>query len=694
MHNSQLFQNQGVQSLPPLDVYDLNLIAPQFNGWSFGLGHPWDQATPRIALMAIQEIQQQAQKRHPIREGFFNIISDNAFDNQMFQDMLQVIVIRSYQSTLNNEFRTIDAAVKKTIEVAVKAFACALAGGDPEFMATLKEDEQRAVRENTDVWNHLVAVANNQAPFVPFNQMGVNTGLTQVSNSTQSALEAARTIGGSRVGGFTEGGYTPVQNSTHNNNATGGGGRYARKAEHLYGKLEGAMQEALVESGVAAAPAAPYQSRMRRNNAPMQEAPARTAPPLSFAQAATKQAAAKFDSDVTDFSKSMDTTSVAAPVPAKTLFVVKFGTAEVEIVAERKEGYSAWKSSDLQPFHPAWCKRTQCMRYFETRDGIVIAAPQNLKEEEKEIAMNYDAHAIDPTKGKPLPSVPVKPVREEAKVLYQDAKTVKINIVVEKTSELVEDVAGAMRSARQNGQMSKPTPDAYTRVSQVNTAVIYDTAEDAKEDEIMIRAISNSKTFAEAATYLPQVKNDMARQIINRTLVKAINRATECEMGLGIRIGDFQEDGAEIVGFIGNKKGALVGEKLAAQQTAILQANVRVCPASAIQDYADATLAPAGEEKLGEETTARILFLQQNVIAVWVNFTDNELAIGLPPKGAAPIPADSMGALYNIAKTVYAEGIGGVPCAEQFLITKDAVCYSLHRGILNREFYLLSKKVD
>lgn len=693
MHQSQLFQNQGTQSLPPLDVYDLNLIANQFAGWNFGLGHPWDQATPKIALMTIQEIQAKAQSRHPIREGFFNIISDNAFDNQMFQDMLQVILIRSYQSILNNEFRNIDAAVKKTIEVAVKAFACALASGDPEFMASLKEEEQRAVRENTDVWNHLVALANGQAPFVAFNQMGVNTGLTQVSNSTQSALEAARNIGGSRAGGFVEGGYTPVQNGQHNNNATGGG-RYARKAEQLYGKLEGSMQEALVESGVAAAPATPYQSRMRRNNAPVQQAPAQATPQRSFSQAVTKQAAAKFDSDVTDFSKTMETTGVATPVPAKTIFTVRFGTAEVEIVAERKDGYASWKSSDLQPFHPAWCKRTQCMRYFETRDGTVIAAPQNLKDEEKEIAMNYDAHAIDPTKGKPLPSVPVKPVREEAKVLYQNAKDVKINILIEKTSELVEDVSGALRSARVHGQMKNPVPDAYPRVSQVNTAIIYDTAEDAKEDEIVIRAISNSKTFTEAASYVPKVKNDMARQLINRTMVKAINRAVECEMGIGIRISDFVEDGPEIIRVLGDKKGALVGEKLSANQIAILQANVRVCPAAAIQDYTDATLAPAGEEKLGEEATARVLFLQQNVCAVWVNFTDSELAIGLPPKGAAPIPADSMGALYTIAKTVYAEGTGDVPCAEQFLITKDAVCYNLHRGILNREFYLLSKKVD
>lgn len=707
MHQTNMFQQPN--QAPAIQPFDLQQLAPQFADWNFQIGQPYDQYTPQIAIMTVKEIQGWAMKGHPIRVAFFNYMSENYFNNPSFQDLVYAIIMRVGYGITNQEWRSYDQAVQTVIQRAVKACASSLAAGDPDFMAQFPANDQAAIRENAGLWEYLMALAQGQVGFIPFAQMG-NNGLSNVNTSTQSAIADARNLRGNTAGAFVEAGYETVVPSMHNNNGGQGGGRYAQRSEKIYGKLEGSMQTAMGESGLTGGGMVggsngsgnnePYQSRMKRPGVTGGKSGVTSSgmhPKFS-----TAAAAAKFDSDVTDFSKPLDNDVVAAPTPAPTpalttkpLFVVQIGNETVEIIRELKEGFKAWKPSRLQRFHPAWCTRTHYPIYFETNTGHTLAVLQTLNDAQKEIAMNYDAHAIDPTKGQPEPTVPVKPVRPEAKALYAEADQVKINITISDVFQMEEDVTGAIRSARLAAEMADQVPDALVKKSVVNAPMIYSDAEEAAEDLTVIKAIAGAKDFAEAASYLPNVRNEMARRTIDRTLVKAINRAIECRMGIGIRIGSFEEDGPAICDFLEKKEGALVGEKLRAEQTAILQTNVRILPAydESIRGYADATLSREGEETLTEDMAKRVLFLQHNVCAVWVNFTDNEMAIGIPPKGATNIEPKSLGALYNIAKTVYSDGAGNM-CSEEYLVTKDSVAYSLHRGLINRDAYLLSQKAN
>jgi hypothetical protein len=705
MHQTNMFQQPN--QAPAIQPYDLQQLAPQFADWNFQIGQPYDQYTPQIAVMTVREIQTWAMKGHPIRVAFFNFMAENHFNNASFQDLVYTIIMRVGYGITNQEWRSYDQAVQTVVTRAVKACASSLAAGDQEFIAQFPAQEQAAIRENAGLWDYLMALAQGQVGFIPFAQMG-NNGLSNVNTSTQSAIADARNLRGSTAGAFVESGYDTVVPTLHNNNGGQGGGRYAQRSEKIYGKLEGSMQNALGGAGLTENLATGngdggvYQSRMKRPGVQGGKTGV-TSVPNQAKFATTAADAAKFDSDVTDFSKSLDSNVVtAAPTPAPTpaptskpLFVVQIGTETVEIVREAKEGFKVWKSSRLQRFHPAWCTRTHRVIYFETRGGQVLAVLQELTQAQKEIAMNYDAHAIDPTKGQPEPTVPVKPVRPEAAVLYTKAADLKVNIIVSDVFQMEEDVTGAIRSARLAAEMSEKVPDALVKKSVVNAPMIYTTAEDAAEDLTVIKAIANAKDFAEAASYLPNVRNEMARRTIDRTLVKAINRAIECRMGIGIRIGSFEEDGPAICDFLEKKEGSLIGEKLRAEQVAILQTNVRVLPATdeGIRGYADATLSRENEETLSDDMAKRVLFLQHNVCAVWVNFTDNEMAIGVPPKGATNIEPDSLGAVFNIAKAVYNDAAGNM-CSEEYLVTKDSVAYSLHRGLINKDCYLLSQKAN
>jgi hypothetical protein len=705
MHQTNMFQQPNQPAA--IQMFDLQQLAPQFADWNFQIGNPYDQYTPQIALMTVREIQAWAAKGHPIRVAFFNFMSENYFNNASFQDLVYTIVMRVGYGITNGEWRSYDQAVQTVVERAVKACASALVVGDPAFLAEFPATEQKAIGENAALWDYLMALAQGQVGFIAFNQMG-NNGISNVNTSTQSAIADARQLRGNTAGAFVESGYDTVVPTMHNNNGGQGGGRYAQRSEKIYGKLEGSMQGALGQAGLTnnlgtgGGQGEAYQSRMKRPGVQGGKAGVTTSG-VNFKQAAA--GAAKFDSDVTDFSKPLTENLVGAtptpapapaPAPTKPLFVVQIGSDTVEIISQSKEGYKAWKPWRLQRFHPAWCIRTHYPIYFETRCGHVLAVLQTLTQAEKEIAMNYDAHAIDPSKGKPEDTVPVKPVRPEAEVLYTKASDLKINIIVSDVFQMEEDVTGAIRSARLAAEMSDKVPDALVKKSVVNAPMIYTTAEDAAEDLTVIRAIANAKDFTEAASYLPNVRNEMARRTLDRTLVKAINRSIECRMGIGIRIGSFEEDGPAICDFLEKKEGSLIGEKLRAEQTAILQTNVRVLPAidSSIRGYADATLSREGEETLTDEMAKRVLFLQHNVCAVWVNFTNNEMAIGIPPKGATNIEPESLGALYNIAKTVYSDVGAGNMCSEEYLVTKDSVAYSLHRGLISKDAYLLSQKAN
>lgn len=699
MHQTRMFnqQPQAAQVLqqPVVEIYDLNQIANQFSSWNFNVGQPYDQHTPQIALLTINEIQQTALQGHPIRVGAFNILSQNAFNNADFQDLVYTIIMRLGHGMQAQEWRNMDVAVSTVIARAVKSCASAMAASDPDFMATLAPRDAAAVRENAEVWNYLLALAQGQAQYVPFSQMGASNGLSTVNVATQDAVAAARSLRGQSAGNFVEHNTLPdygVTQGRYNNNAGAASGRYGRRAEKIFGKLEGSMQEALQEAdvmGKVKQPAVDYQARMRR--------PSPTQAQSSQVDQDAVQAAQRFDNDVTDFSKPLDSVTPVNATPPKAavqkdpLFVVQMGNETLKIIRQRKEGIAAWKSSPVQRFHPAWCKRTHAVLYFEAENGIVIAVLQELTLEQKEIAMNYDAHAIDPTKGQPAPEVPVKPVREQAKVLYAPADKVSVNLIIAEKFGMEETMGGAIRIARVSAEMSEDVPDAYAKSSVINAPIVYASAEEAEEDSIVIRAIAGSKNFAEAASYLPKIRNALARKTINDTLVMAINRTTECELGVGVRITNFEEDGAEIIPVLEKTQGSLIAEKMRSYQSSLLNSNVRVVPAVDMKEYADASLAPEGQEELSEAMLKRILFLQRNVCVVWVNFTDNEMAIGVPPKGPAVIQADSLGAIHLIAQKVFNEAIGNLGFSEQYLVTKDDVLYRLHRGLLNKDCYLLSK---
>ncbi len=515
-----------------------------------------------------------------------------------------------------------------------------MAASDDEFMRELDKNEAAAVMDNAAIWNHLIAFTQGKAQYVPFNQLSTSNQFNSVAGATRNALEDARALSGSSAGAF-EGSYDPTV-PRGGNNAGRSVGRYARRMEAMTGTLQGSLQASMKEQQLASQLGqAPYKSRL----------------PESVRQFSNSNDIEKFDSDVTDFSKSLST-PVAAPAPAparvkeeaKPIFTFQIGEKVHTAIREIKEGgINIWKPSETQRFHPAWCARTHTVRYFETTEGLVIVIAQELQENEKEIAMEYAAHAIDPTKGLPDVSIPRKPVREEAKVLYgKDVKS-NINVVIADKTGMEEDISGCIRTARIAAEMSTPVPDAYIRKSIVTTPVVYDDNCAADDDKIVIAAIP-------------------------------------------VRIGSFEEDATDLIKVVEETQGALYGEILRTKQSVILLSNVSVASAMDMKAHANAVLTVDDQEELSEEKLKMILFLSYNVMSTWVKFTDDEMAIGVPDKGAAQIQENTYAALYEITKMVFDQVTEKDIFTEFHIVTKDNVRYRLHRSLINKNCFLISKQ--
>lgn len=681
-HNFQ--QQPQLQQFNPLDLQTIGMVV---QNWHFGLGAPYDQMTPQLAMMAAQEIQNAVQQsnQHPVRMANFNFMSRANFDNPDFQDLVYVIVIRLGLGITNREFRDYNSAGQVVVPRCVKLNASFLATTDPEFLATLPEDAQQACKENAELWQYLVALTNNQAAYVSFEEMS-QPQVQRVNNGLRDAMSAAAGLRGSVANGFVSSeDYRGTTKTQYNNDGGVAQSRYSKRAEIMMGKVKGPMQEAM-ETFQESLPVTPAMGSVRRPYT----RPAQTAEEIR-----------KFDSNVTDFSRSLndaalDDTPVAPVKPqAPVIPSLVMNGEEVHFVREHPDGMTAWRRSERQWYHPAWCVRTHRCRYLESTKGEVIVVSQTLSQQEQEANMIYEAHAIDPSKGLPTEKALPSPVREEAKVLYADVTKVKLDIAIDTVFGQEDTVAAALAQTQITVNQKEKKPDAFVKNYLICAPFIYTSKEAALEDADILNQIYGAKSFIHAAELMGTLMNKQVFNVLNVTLAEEVTAVLRGELGVGVTIKDFADSAKDILSVVEKKFGASIMEKLRTRERPLLRANSRVVWAAQDKDtidYAESVYGdPDSDKNLSTEVLEKLIFIQQNVSVTWVNYTEDELAIGWPDKGPAAIQSNSLGGLQHIAEKTFNDAVGSLDFAEHYIVTNDGAKIRLHRGLLSSTCYLLTK---
>lgn len=671
----------------------LNLRAIQQNLMiNFGWGQDIDNATPMVAMAIAQEIQNKLSSGHPLRVYMFNFLSDNAYNNPEFVEIVRVTMGRIVLGVRNQEFQNFTQAVQVLVPACVKFAASYLASQEAAMVDYLdNETINRIVPVNAQTWADITGMVNGTTPYQPLanyqqinsssaitnligrgTQMGANDNFGAITNDTSGAFSTAvrSSLGGTQGNTVNPGGTT---------------NRYRRRLQEKQAALAGSMQTAMVAAadGLASGNApAPWQraatrgltSRGMGNAAPAQQAQSSQAVEEAV-QAATINPQPE----------------VKQPVKQQVLFNYPGDDGKsYPVISETfNVDENSWKSNPAQRFHPAWCRRTHHIRYFQLENNWIVAVPTKYSEEELAIAMNYDAHEIDPRLGKPQAHVTPKPPKEEAKVLYASKEEIRFVVKRMENWSMQASVDTAIQSAVLDAESVGGNSDAVIRNTAVNIPVVYESVIGAMKDLEIVEKISGCATFVEAAKLIPQLENQQIRETINKWMTLRVNRLVACDLGLKVSFTDFASDAGEILKEVERDLGDNV-QVVAARQNHIISGVVSGILAAndEMTGYVDTEFVGSDEER--KALAERTIFLVRDISVTWMKFNSSELAIGVPAFGAAVVAESLYPALHGILTESMKESLTN-PYFDNILITRDGVKFRAHSSVLNKSVVMISK---
>lgn len=678
---------QSMQPRAMVSGYNLNDLQARTGVFSlnYGIEPNIDAATPSVAFQVANLVQTEAQRGHPIRVRAFEFLSQNGFSNNEFQNLVGVIVMRIYIGLMNNEWRNgFKEGAQATINNVCKAYAGFLTTQDPQFMKALLSNDPRlneSISRDANLWNYTLALVNNQVAYEPF---VVGNGLPVVPRSaTQNTSFSSNTVAHVAGSAFVHGqqnDYQPRVTEESGNN------RYQRIREALTAEREQQVQQPQqggfgMRSAMAAAQSQQGQWRPINNNV------------AGGVQVGETVVSGSTNTNFqTDFSAQIE----QAPEPVRKLATVTLAGQTVNVVRLLKDGAALWKPSLLQPNRPAYCARTHRLAYFETDKGQVLAFLFENPAEQKEINMNYDAHAIDPTMGRPLENKKAKePVREEAKVLYKPAAEIKIEVIVKKEITMSDSkessIKAALAYARRVDNRDKPVVCS----SVVNTAIVLSSEQEANETLKLLQQISECDTLKQAGPLISKIKDPYLAKLINESINKDINDFIKDGLGIvGASVSetvDTYSNDLEVALAGIPEAGVLYSARFAERIPEILRANTRAASAETINAYADAVLADGDESEADEELKKRTIFVQRNVNVTCLPFTEDELALVIPENEAVLIDRDYIPVIAMVVDKLNTGDISltAAMLPDNYVVTSDGKVYSVIRSGLNPKTSLI-----
>jgi hypothetical protein len=557
------------------------------------------------------------------------------------------------------------------------------------------ETISRVVPINAQMWVDLTGMVDGTTPYQPLSNFQQQNTNSAIGNLIGRGTQMGANDGFGSTAGETSGAFsTAVRNSqggTEGNTVNPGGrvNRFRRQLQEKQQAMAGSLQTAMVDAaskqeqgGNVPAWQRAAGSRVAGRGIP-QQATQTTQP--SVAEQAVEAAVAE----------AQVTQPAPAPAPAQrqALFAMTGDDGkDYKVMEEITTGMdeNTWKGSPAQRFHPAWCRRTHFIRYFRLENNWPVAIPTKYTEDQLAIAMNYDAHEIDPRLGKPAQTVPVKPPKEEAKILY--ATKDQIRFVVKRLDNwsMQESVDTAIQSTVLDAECVAKDCDAVIKNAAVNTPLVYEDVLSAMKDLEVIEKINKSQTFKEAAELIGTLGNPVARESINKWMTVRVNRMVACELGVPVSFTNFEEDGKNIISELTQDLGSNI-DALAARQHSIISGVVTGVLAAneTMNDYVENLFTGTNEERVA--LAERTIFLTRDVSVTWVKFNSTEMSVGIPNFGSGVVAESLYPALHGIMAASLKEKAPGADFYfDNILITRDNKKFRIHESLLGGSAMMIS----
>lgn len=667
--------------LSTYNLEDIRTTRPTF-ALNFNIDPQIDVHTPRLAYMVAALIQQEARKGHPVRVNMFEFVGQNGFDNDAFRELVAVVTYRLCAGLYANEWRGgIDEGAPITIAAVCKAYAGALAASNNQFFQNVAAQDPRAgesIPRDAALWDYFAALYNGQAKYEPFNTgPGLAVAPRSISQNTS--------FGGTPVSNLASGAFVSAsayQAPASTAEYSGKPNRYERMREAL--AAQRAEQEANMSAG-ASKSGFGMRSAMaginKVNEPAVQPSRAFTSHVAQGAEMAPQQ---------TSFSQP-----AAQPKGAEPLAVVEMRGQKVRIMRILENGAQLWKPSMLQPNRPAYCVRTHRLSYFETEKGEVLAFLHEITNDQKEINMNYDAHAINPNTGRPIEGAKPVPVREEAKVLYAKEDALKIEVIVKKDITMSDSKESSIKAAMAYGRRNDVAGSPSICPSVVNTAIVLKNEEEVAEVADLLEKISVARTIKEAGPLIDQIKDPYLAKLINEHINKDINDFIVDGLGIvGASVSESVSSYSEEleVALAGiPESGEVYSARFAERVPEILRANTRFTKAVDLTAYADATMSEGDEAAADEALKKRTIFLQRHVNVIYMPYTENELGMVIPGNEALLIDSSYTPLLFKVVQTIKDTSmpLNALMLPDNYVVTSDGKQYCVVRGGLSPQTSLI-----
>ncbi len=353
-----------------------------------------------------------------------------------------------------------------------------------------------------------------------------------------------------------------------------------------------------------------------------------------------------------------------------------------------------WESSEYQPYHPAYPRRTHKLQYLVFPDGTVYANVIPKTDSEKDSTMDEQAHRIGA-----LPTQPTQVVAEPAPqpgvaaTPEPDGAKIKIDFRDKESMNLSDDEAIAEATLRAffKGRIIGATSGVRAVQTIGHPLVCPDamTAQFYRDFLARLQTITDVEEMAQTIRdELVRPEHMLLRNYLDDILTDRLNEALTVNTRVGWTVTSFIDDIFDVIAEIrndaslGDRLANLIKTKLAPSLHGVIDVlNENTCR-EFVESYLDSL---DGDQSYPN----RIVFVTKRVAITHLGVSYHDLEFSTGPQSGPFEIGESMTVLHEVAHQLFtSDEIKDDGVSVQYVILRDGIKLVLSKGWLGTDFYL------
>jgi hypothetical protein len=659
-------------------------FVPQFNAPGF-----MGDLIPVIAGAIATDIQENA-LRTPARMFTYNLVSRNAFQNEIFAGLVIGVTDWVCLALADRKFQNPEQAAQALVPKMVEMFVAIQILQYQELQKDCPPQAQQTVENLGRIWTELQnEIPQFKASNVYAQMMQGGFGGGNVGGGWVQQQQGNRWGGGGQAGGQWGGGGGQNQGGRWGSGNQGGGWQGNRQAPRQFTGMNAGNTGLFTGGGGGTAEGSSSDRFNTDRFASRGDAAQQQHKPDPNSSWVPKNAP----------SEKVDKMTVAATAP-----VQQVETKPVQNEPEHIDTTKLkWRPSLSQPYALAYNPRTQLMYLQQQADGTVL----QLVKERTEIPMDREKHRLPTTFGSAPKNVDTSKSAESLQRVKAGVKELTAVVgdgeageeppkrplvqVIEdawvlETSETLAWLQGTLKCMAT--VKDSQVPDVFRVRAQVAEPFVA-----AVDERGAIQSFAEAKSYSELREMMLSVEGAMSAalyQAVNLRMTDVINRVLGQSLSIpDIRITSFVDDAEDVGPAIEQYYGDAFSNAFLGNQVK----NIRAAFAEFVTEEEEVLLTEnlLMDREYSKDKGPKITYLVANFTLTYLNVSAIELELELDPadKIASMITSD-LPELYELARSIF-EATEGENFHRHLIRTADDHLLEVTQGLIGQDVYLIRK---